>query len=380
MSVHAHVFKGLEGVYVIDSAICLIDTEKGALYYAGYDVRELVEKSSFEEVAFLLLHQRLPTKSELEEFTSRLRASLNLESKHIETLRKHADNKDTLTMLAMLMVLEGGGKKGGDPGDLEAAINAIAKMGSFFSTIIRIRSGGDYVPPRKDLSFAENILYMMNGGEYRREYVEILDDLLILHAEHGVPASTFASLVTASTLSDLYSSIAAGILTLKGPLHGGASEASYAQALRIGSAERVPQWVESMLAEKKKIMGFGHRVYKIYDPRATVVKELIAKHAATMDSEAKKLYEITQALEDYGQKVLAPRGIYPNIDLWTPILYRMIGVPPDSFTAFFAVSRIAGWAAHILEYWRDNKLIRPLHLYVGEQPRKYLPLELREGS
>jgi citrate synthase len=374
------VFKGLEGVYVIDSAISLIDTENGALYYAGYDVRELVEKSNFEEVAFLLLHQRLPTKSELKEFTSRLRASLDLEPRHIETIRRYAGSLDTLTMLAELMVLEGSGKKGGDPGDLEAAINAIAKMGSFFSTIIRTRSGGDYIPPRKDLSFAENILYMMKGGDFRREHAEILDDLLILHAEHGVPASTFATLVTASTLSDLYSSIAAGMLALKGPLHGGASEASYAQALTIGSAEKVPEWVESTLAQRKKIMGFGHRVYKIYDPRATVVKELIARHAGAMDGEVRKLYEVTQALEDYGQKFLAPRGIYPNIDLWTPILYRMIGLPPDSFTALFAVSRTAGWAAHILEYWRDNKLIRPLHLYVGERPRKYLPLELREVS
>ncbi len=365
---------------MIDSAISLIDTENGALYYAGYDVRELVEKSNFEEVAFLLLHQRLPTKSELKEFTSRLRASLDLEPRHIETIRRYAGSLDTLTMLAELMVLEGSGKKGGDPGDLEAAINAIAKMGSFFSTIIRTRSGGDYIPPRKDLSFAENILYMMKGGDFRREHAEILDDLLILHAEHGVPASTFATLVTASTLSDLYSSIAAGMLALKGPLHGGASEASYAQALTIGSAEKVPEWVESTLAQRKKIMGFGHRVYKIYDPRATVVKELIARHAGAMDGEVRKLYEVTQALEDYGQKFLAPRGIYPNIDLWTPILYRMIGLPPDSFTALFAVSRTAGWAAHILEYWRDNKLIRPLHLYVGERPRKYLPLELREVS
>ncbi|MEM0482284.1 MAG: citrate/2-methylcitrate synthase [Nitrososphaerota archaeon] len=380
MTVHAHVFKGLEGVYVIDSAICLIDTENGVLYYAGYEVKELVEKSSFEEVAFLLLHQRLPTKSEFKEFSGRLRESLDLESRHIETIRRHASATDTLTMLATLMVLEGSGKKGGNPSDVEAAINAIAKMGSFFSTIIRIRSGGDYVPPRKDLSFAENILYMMKGGAYRKEHADILDDLLILHAEHGVPASTFASIVTASTLSDLYSSIAAGTLALKGPLHGGASEASYEQALSIGSVEKVPQWVESTLAQKKKIMGFGHRVYKIYDPRATVVKEMIARHANIMDGEVRKLYEITQALEDYGLKFLASRGIYPNVDLWTPILYRMVGMPPDSFTAFFAVSRTAGWASHILEYWRDNKLIRPLHLYVGESPRKYLPMELRGES
>jgi len=374
------VFKGLEGVYVTESALSLIDSENGVLYYAGYDVKELVERSSFEEVVFLMLHQRLPTSSEFTEFLKLLRRSQELEPIHIETIRKYAGVTDILSLLAMLIVLEGRGKIGGNSNDFNAAVNAVAKMGSFFSTIIRVRYGGDYIPPRRDLSFPENLLYMMNGEVPSREHADVLDDLLILHAEHGIPASTFASLVAASTLSDLYSSIAAGILALKGPLHGGASEASYAQALSIGSVEKVPEWVQLTLSEKKKIMGFGHRVYKIYDPRATIVKNIIARFMGSMNSEVKKVYEITRALEEYGEKYLASRGIYPNVDLWTPILYRMIGLPADSFTALFAVSRTAGWVAHILEYWRENKLIRPLHLYVGERPRKYIPLELRTGS
>ncbi|MEM0444907.1 MAG: citrate/2-methylcitrate synthase [Nitrososphaerota archaeon] len=372
-----HVLKGLEGVYVLESSISMIDTEQGALYYAGYDVRDLVERSNFEETIFILLNQRLPTRKEYLEFTSLLRESLELQPLHIETIKHYVSRTDILSLLSLLMVLEGGGKKGGDPAEKRSGIDAVAKMASFYSAILRIRSGGEYVPPRGDLNFAENMLYMIDGEVRNADFARVLDDLLIIHAEHGIPASTFASLVAASTLSDLYSSIAAGILALKGPLHGGAAEASYAQAMEIGNPERVRAWLESALSEKRKIMGFGHRVYKMYDPRATIVKKIITGIENYMDSDVKRLYEITVALDAYGQEYLAPRGIYPNLDLWTPILYRTIGLPPDSFTALFAVSRSAGWASHILEYWMDNKLIRPLHLYKGQYPKKYIPLELR---
>ncbi len=355
----------------------MIDTEQGALYYAGYDVRDLVERSNFEETIFILLNQRLPTRKEYLEFTSLLRESLELQPLHIETIKHYVSRTDILSLLSLLMVLEGGGKKGGDPAEKRSGIDAVAKMASFYSAILRIRSGGEYVPPRGDLNFAENMLYMIDGEVRNADFARVLDDLLIIHAEHGIPASTFASLVAASTLSDLYSSIAAGILALKGPLHGGAAEASYAQAMEIGNPERVRAWLESALSEKRKIMGFGHRVYKMYDPRATIVKKIITGIENYMDSDVKRLYEITVALDAYGQEYLAPRGIYPNLDLWTPILYRTIGLPPDSFTALFAVSRSAGWASHILEYWMDNKLIRPLHLYKGQYPKKYIPLELR---
>lgn len=373
----ANVLKGLEGVYVTESTISMIDTEHGVLYYAGYDVKELVEKSTFEEVVFLLLHQRLPSKKEYGEHISLLRESLELNPIHIEIIKRNVGRVDILSLLAILMALEGSSRKGGDYLDTGSALNAVAKMVSFYSTILRLRNNGDYIPPRRDLALPENMLYMIFGSPPNNDYVRVLDDLLILHAEHGVPASTFASLVSASTLSDLYSSIAAGILTLKGPLHGGAAEASYEQAMKIGRAESVKPWLDSVIAEKKRVMGFGHRIYKIYDPRATIVKGLIASVEKYMDGEVRALYEITRALDFHGQEVLASRGIYPNLDLWTPILYRILGLPPDSFTALFAVSRSAGWAAHILEYWRDNRLIRPLHLYTGEYPKEYVPLELR---
>jgi citrate synthase len=374
------VQKGLEGVYVTESAISFIDLERGALYYSGYDVRELVERSRYEEIVFLLLNRRLPTAKEYDAHVRELVSNMRLGGDHLDVIRSFVSKMDPLSILATLMVIEGSGKQGGDPSDTSSAVRAVSRMGAFFSTIVRLKLGGDYIPPRSDLGFVENMLYMIRGEPPTSEEAAILDDLLILHAEHGIPASTFACLVAASTLSDLFSSVAAGILALKGPLHGGASEASYKQALEIGDPARVPEWVEEALRSKRKIMGFGHRVYKTYDPRALIVKEIIRRLEDRLSQEGKMLLRVTQALEEYGEKKLANRGIYPNVDLWTPIVYRALGLPEDTFTPLFAVSRTAGWAAHILEYWTDNKLIRPLHLYTGDKLKQYVPIELRSGS
>ncbi|MDT7878164.1 MAG: citrate/2-methylcitrate synthase [Candidatus Caldarchaeales archaeon] len=380
MSSGIRVQKGLEGVYVTESAISFIDLERGALYYSGYDVRELVERSRYEEIVFLLLNRRLPTAKEYDAHVRELVSNMRLGGDHLDVIRSFVSKMDPLSILATLMVIEGSGKQGGDPSDTSSAVRAVSRMGAFFSTIVRLKLGGDYIPPRSDLGFVENMLYMIRGEPPTSEEAAILDDLLILHAEHGIPASTFACLVAASTLSDLFSSVAAGILALKGPLHGGASEASYKQALEIGDPARVPEWVEEALRSKRKIMGFGHRVYKTYDPRALIVKEIIRRLEDRLSQEDKMLLRVTQALEEYGEKKLANRGIYPNVDLWTPIVYRALGLPEDTFTPLFAVSRTAGWAAHILEYWTDNKLIRPLHLYTGDKLKQYVPIELRSGS
>jgi citrate synthase len=374
------VQKGLEGVYVTESAISFIDLERGALYYSGYDVRELVERSRYEEIVFLLLNRRLPTAKEYDAHVRELVSNMRLGGDHLDVIRSFVSKMDPLSILATLMVIEGSGKQGGDPSDTSSAVRAVSRMGAFFSTIVRLKLGGDYIPPRSDLGFVENMLYMIRGEPPTSEEAAILDDLLILHAEHGIPASTFACLVAASTLSDLFSSVAAGILALKGPLHGGASEASYKQALEIGDPARVPEWVEEALRSKRKIMGFGHRVYKTYDPRALIVKEIIRRLEDRLSQEGKMLLRVTQALEEYGEKKLANRGIYPNVDLWTPIVYRALGLPEDAFTPLFAVSRTAGWTAHILEYWTDNKLIRPLHIYTGDKLKQYVPIELRSGS
>lgn len=380
MSSGIRVQKGLEGVYVTESAISFIDLERGALYYSGYDVRELVERSRYEEIVFLLLNRRLPTAKEYDAHVRELVSNMRLGGDHLDVIRSFVSKMDPLSILATLMVIEGSGKQGGDPSDTSSAVRAVSRMGAFFSTIVRLKLGGDYIPPRSDLGFVENMLYMIRGEPPTSEEAAILDDLLILHAEHGIPASTFACLVAASTLSDLFSSVAAGILALKGPLHGGASEASYKQALEIGDPARVPEWVEEALRSKRKIMGFGHRVYKTYDPRALIVKEIIRRLEDRLSQEGKMLLRVTQALEEYGEKKLANRGIYPNVDLWTPIVYRALGLPEDAFTPLFAVSRTAGWAAHILEYWTDNKLIRPLHIYTGDRLKQYVPIELRSGS
>ncbi len=379
MGTEIRVLKGLEGVYVTESSISFIDTERGVLYYAGYDVRDLVERGRYEDVVFLLLNQRLATAEEYDEHVRNLISNMRLTDEHVDTIKRHAGRIDPLSLLAILMTMESSGQVGGNYKDTSAAVRAVARMGAFLATILRVRNGGDYVPPLGELGYAENMIYMMRGNPPSSEEASVLDDLLVLHAEHGIPASTFACLVAASTLSDLASSVAAGILALKGPLHGGASEASYRQALEIGDPKRVPEWVEGALREKRRIMGFGHRVYKTYDPRAIIVKELIRRFQNKLSDEARMIYKVNLALEEYGEARLSQRGIYPNIDLWTPILYRFLGFPESSFTPLFAVSRTSGWSAHILEYWRDNRLIRPLHLYVGETGKKYVPPELRKN-
>lgn len=193
MTEHKTVLKGLEGVYVTESGVSLIDTENGALYYAGYDLRELVEHSSFEEVMFLLIHKRLPLRQEFSEFRELIRRSMELEPIHIEAIHRYARIVDVLTLLVILISLKGTGRQGGDPRDVNSAVDIVAKMGSFLSTIVRIKEGGDYVPPRSDFSYAENLLNMMNGGNYEDEHVEILDDLLIIHADDGISASTFGA-------------------------------------------------------------------------------------------------------------------------------------------------------------------------------------------
>jgi citrate synthase len=218
---------------------------------------------------------------------------------------------------------------------------------------------------------------MIREEEPDEEDVMLLDKLMMLQAEHGLPASTFAALVTASTMADLYSSLVSGLLALRGPLHVGASEAAYNQLLEIGSPDRVEEWFSRAMAEKRRIMGFGHRVYRTYDPRARILKELAHRLAVTRGGEIRRLYEVAAKLEEVGIRHLAPRGIYPNVDYWSPIIYMALGIPKEYYTLMYAMSRVAGIVAHVLEYWTDNKLIRPLHLYTGEKGKRYVPVEER---
>jgi len=372
------VFKGLEGVYVAESELCLIDGENSKLYYVGYDVEELAEKSCYEEVVYLLFNRRLPTKSELAEFKSELIRHRALWSEQLEFIDKFDGSKEPLGLLSSLLLIsyDIDSKYMGN-NHLTRAVRLVSLMASGLAAIIRKGMGLRFVEPNPALGHAANFLYMIREEEPDEEDVMLLDKLMMLQAEHGLPASTFAALVTASTMADLYSSLVSGLLALRGPLHVGASEAAHNQLLEIGSPDRVEEWFSRAMAEKRRIMGFGHRVYRTYDPRARILKELAHRLAVTRGGEIRRLYEVAAKLEEVGIRHLAPRGIYPNVDYWSPIIYTALGIPKEYYTLMYAMSRVAGIVAHVLEYWTDNKLIRPLHLYIGEKGKRYVPVEER---
>jgi len=380
-SPHVVISKGLEGIYVAESGLSFIDTEHGKLYYAGYDIMDLVEKSCYEEVCYLLLNKRLPTKSEYESFMERFRESRVLSPEQVEVIKLVARGAEMINSLAAYLLLayrfEMGGLMSRGEERMNEAITLISQAAPAVAAIHRVRAGQSYIEPRKDLSHAANFLYMLTGKEPDQNDAKAIDTIFILHAEHGIPASTFSALVTASTLSDLSSSVVSGLLSLKGPLHGGAAEAVNKQLREIGDPSRVEEWLRDSLEKKRRIMGMGHRVYKIYDPRAMIVKEMARSAAERKGGEVRTMYEIAERLESEALKQLAQRGIFPNLDFWTPIVYTSVGIPLECYTPLFAASRILGWTAHILEYWADNRLIRPSHHYVGEKDKKFVPLDSR---
>lgn len=375
------IHKGLEGIYVTESVLSFIDVVNSKLYYVGYDIEDLVKYGCYEEVCFLLLNYRLPNRKELDLLSKALREYRTLDEEKMGNVRYVARCKDIINALASYILLSYSGDVGEKVTDLEKskeqALKLVAQLAVALAMLMRIRRGLDVVPPDPSLSHAANFLYMVRGQRPSEVEVSMVDDLMILHAEHGIPASTFGALVTASTLSDIYSSVASGLLALKGPLHGGATEAVYRQLKEIGSPENVERWLEKTLESKRRVMGFGHRVYKHYDPRAVIVKEMARRISELKGGIYREMYETAIRLEEEGIKRLGAKGIYPNVDFWTPIVYSALGIDENSFTAFFAICRSIGWVAHIVEYWKDNRLIRPLHKYSGEIGKKYVPIDQR---
>ncbi|MEM0044225.1 MAG: citrate synthase/methylcitrate synthase [Sulfolobales archaeon] len=379
------VFKGLEGIYVTETRLSFIDGLKSRLYYAGYPIEALAKNSTYEETAFLLYYLRLPKKDELDLFKAFMAEARDIPEDVLQVIKKmialKAHPMDILrTAISYLAAYDPEVSINTPESNMRKSIRILAKAPTIIAAMYRFSRGLDFIPPRKDLSHVENFLYMIHGKKPTQFETKILDVIFILHAEHGMNASAFASLVTISTLSDIYSAVVSGISTLKGPLHGGAAEAAYYQFKEIGSPERVEEWVQKALATKRRIMGMGHRVYKTYDPRARIMKELDGEIAKTYGGEPRLLYEIAVKLEDVALKEFAEKGrmdIQPNIDYYTPIAYTALGIPPEFFTTIFAASRIVGWTAKAMEYVRDNRLIRPLDLYVGELDKEYIPIEKR---
>lgn len=372
------VAKGLEGIVAAETRIGDVRGQEGVLLYSGYDINELAGKASFEEVVFLLYHRRLPTPSELADLTATLRAERSLPQGVIDyLLSAPKDARPIDIMRTAVSMLGTYHPVTSQEIDLKAAeatgLRLIAQIGIVAAYFHRARQGLSLPSIRKDLSEAAHFLYLLSGEEPSAEAAATLDVAYVLHAEHGFNASTFAARVVASTLSDMYSAISAAIGALKGPLHGGANEGVIHMLEEIGTPDRVDAWVEDALAKKKKIMGIGHRVYKVLDPRAPHLQAMAIKLTEQL-GEPKWI----QMSERIAAIMRERKNLNANVDFYSATVYYSLGIPTDLFTPIFAIARMAGWTAHVLEQWSDNRIFRPLSEYVGEPyGKKFVPIEQR---
>src|SRR6476620_2014179 len=367
---------GLRGVVAAQSSIGDVNGEQGILVYQGYDIHDLAENSTFEEVIYLLWHGKLPTQSELDELKSEISANYAVPAEIIAGMKympKDADPMDVLrTCVSALDFYD----KDGHGTDREAAMKSAIKLTGQIGTIAaawdRIRNGKDIVSPDSTLSIAENFLYMLRGTKPDADEARMFDVCLILHADHELNASTFTTRVVAGTLADMYGCVTAGIAALAGPLHGGANTAVMKMLIEIGDVDKIDGWLDKALEEKRKIMGIGHAVYKTEDPRATW-RRRYSKTMADKSGES-KWFDMSQKIE---KSMLEKKGMYPNVDFYSASTYYLMGIALDMYTPIFAVSRISGWTGHILEQYGNNKLIRPRAEYIGKRDLKYTPIEAR---
>ncbi len=384
MPENAHeIHRGLEGVYVAQSGICRVDGTAGRLYYRGYSIGELAANSTFEEVCYLLLHGRLPTKDDFVTFKDALAKERELPNDivyMVEKLAKKEHHIDAMrTAISALPAYDAEVDDSSEEANIRKSVRLISKIASIIAAIGRFSKGEAYTAPNPQLDHAANFLYMLKGSEPKPEEAKLLDRMLMLHAEHSSNASTFSTMVTGSTLADIYSAVVAGISTLKGPLHGGADEQALKMMREIGSAGNTEKYIDNALAGKERIMGFGHRVYKTYDPRARIIKEDLEELQNSANEEVKSLTAIALAAE----KIMVERlgkthNIWPNVDFFSGPVYTELGIEPELFTPLFAAARMPGWCAHMIEYWRDNRLFRPLEEYTGMIDLKYVPIEKRD--
>ncbi|HUZ17564.1 MAG TPA: citrate/2-methylcitrate synthase [Spirochaetia bacterium] len=373
--------KGLEGVVAAESSICKIDGEHGKLYYRGYSIQDLAAHSDFEETTFLLLYERLPTKGELEAFRKRMRESRRLATPILDMIRNFPVGAHPMELLQSVISYLSGYVEHkihhSATCNCRDTLHQIVQLASVVAAYNRYRNGEDYVPPRMDLSHGGNFLYMMRGTEPEPYESRIMDVCLILHAEHGFNASTFTARVVASTMSTCYSSISAAIGALYGTLHGGANEDVMNMIEKIGSKANVEKFVNDTLDRHEKIPGMGHRVYKAKDPRAIVIEELLDE--LSEKSGDRKNQEILKDVERVFRARMETAGkpIYPNVDFFSGAVYTMLGFPKQLFTPVFAVSRVSGWLAHVLEQRVGNRIYRPTSRYVGPEAAEYIPIDSR---
>ncbi len=382
MAEDIEIKEGLQGVYITKSLICKVDGQEGKLYYRGYKIEDLANYSSYEEVCYLLLYGKLPNSEELSSFIARMKEERAISENTKDIIRKFSKESQALDVLrtAMSSLSADDSKPYSDneSENIEKAIKIIAKTATISAAIGRIKEGKEILEPDNSLNHSANFLYMLTGNKPDKDSEKLMDVMFILHAEHSSNASTFATLVACSTLADIYAGVTAGVAALKGPLHGGADEAAVKMMKEIGNPDNTENYIEEALAGKKKIMGFGHRVYKTYDPRAKILKSYLDTIKGNSNEEINNLIEISLRAEKMMiDKLGKSHGIWPNVDFFSGPLYMHLEIKPEMFDTVFASSRTVGWCSHVIEYWRDNKLFRPLEEYVGKIDLEYLPIEKR---
>jgi len=376
MTEGTRLIRGLEGVVAAETKLCDLDGAHGRLAYRGYDIDDLARHATFEEVCHLLWYGELPSKAQIDRFTVALVAARAIPDQLIEAFRvmpKDTDpNRPLQAAVAMLGMFDPDTNDNSHAANLRKAIRLTSQMATAICAHHRVRSGQPPVPPAPDLGHAGNLLYMLTGRRPTAVTTKAFDASLTLYAEHELNASTFTTRVITSTNSDMHSAVAGGVGALKGPLHGGAGEAVMRTLMEIGEPANVDAFAERALAEKRRLMGFGHRVYTAGDPRAAILKGMAEE--ACRQSGQFKWYEIAVKLYE---RIHAAKKLIPNVDFYSAPLFYSLGIPVDDFTPVIAAARIAGWTANIIEQTDDNRLIRPRGDYVGPGRRAYIPLEKR---
>jgi citrate synthase len=370
---------GLEDVVATSSAICYLDGDRGVLAYCGHDIHDLAQSATFEEVCYLLWHRRLPTRGELGDLQSQLAAARALPEPIVRLMRSlpAVAGMDALrTVTSALAHYDSDVDDAAPAAQYRKAVRLTAQIGTIVATWGRLQAGGGPIAPDPAMGHAANFLYLLTGERPNATAIRAFDVALTLHADHELNASTFAGRVAAATLTDIYSAVVAGIGTLKGPLHGGANAEVMKMLLDLGedaTPDRVDEFIRGKLARKEKIPGFGHRVYKTEDPRATHLRQMSRELGKRSGNTA--WFDISQRIEAL---VKAEKKLNPNVDFYSATVYYTLGIPIDLYTPIFAVSRISGWTAHILEQYANNRLIRPRADYIGPSyPQRFVPLEQR---
>lgn len=372
---------GLDGIPATQSGISFVDGQRGILEYRGISIEDLAAQSNFLETSYLLIWGELPTKSELDDFEHEIRYHRRIKYRIRDMMKCFPESghpMDALQASAAALGLFYSRRNLDNPAYIRSAVvRLLAKIPTMVAAFQLIRKGNDPVQPRDDLGYSANFLYMLSERQPDPLAAHVFDVCLTLHAEHTINASTFSALVTASTLTDPYAVMASAVGTLAGPLHGGANEEVIEMLETIGSVENVVPYIDEKIAKKGKIMGFGHRVYKVKDPRATILQTLVEQLFEKFGRD--DYYDIALAMEKAVEERLGHKGIYPNVDFYSGLVYRKLGIPTDLFTPIFAIARVAGWLAHWKEQLEENRIFRPTQIYTGEHDVPYTPITARES-